>query len=70
MVLEEQWNEATKALLNVRGKLWATYNLLDHDPTGLMKVVIPERGENFYSWKWQELSERARQDNVQDVLAI
>ncbi|UEH11029.1 chromosome segregation protein SMC [Pseudomonas sp. HN8-3] len=70
MVLEEQWNEATEALLDVGGKLWATYNLLDHDPIGLMKLVIPEQGENFYSWKWQELSERARRHNVQDVVAI
>lgn len=70
MVLEEQWNEAAKALFDVGGKLWATYNLLDHDQIGLMKLVIPEQGENFHSWKWQELSERARQHNMQDLLAI
>lgn len=70
LVLEEQWNEAAKALLDVGGKLWATYNLLDHDQIGLMKLVVPEQGENFHSWKWQELSERAHQHTVQDVLAM
>ncbi len=70
MFLEEQWNEAANALFDVGGKLWATYNLLDHDQIGLMKLVIPEQGENFHSWKWQELSERARQHNMQDLLAI
>jgi chromosome segregation ATPase len=70
MVLEEQWNEAAKALFDVGGKLWATYNLLNHDQIGLMKLVVPEEGENFQSWKWDELSVRARQHTVQDVLAI
>jgi hypothetical protein len=70
MVLEEQWNEAAKALFEVGGKLWATYNLLNHDQIGLMKLVIPEQGENFHSWKWHELSERARQHTVQDVLTM
>lgn len=70
MVLEEQWNEAAKALFDVGGKLWATYNLLNHDQIGLTKLVVPEEGENFQSWKWDELSVRARQHTVQDVLAI
>ena len=70
MVLEEQWNEAAKALFEVGGKLWATYNLLNHDQIGLMKLVVPEEGENFQSWKWDELSVRARQHTVQDVLAM
>jgi hypothetical protein len=70
IVLEEQWNEAARALFEVGGKLWATYNLLEHDQIELMKLVVPEQGENFHSWKWHELSERARQHTVQAVLAI
>ncbi|WP_033051948.1 hypothetical protein [Pseudomonas sp. GM49] len=70
IVLEEQWNEAAKALFEVGGKLWTTYNLLNHDQIGLMKLVVPEQGENFHSWKWEELSERACRYTVQDVLAI
>lgn len=70
MVLEEKWNEAAQALFDVGGKLWATYNLLNHDQIGLMKLVVPEEGENFHSWKWHELSERARQHTVQDVLTM
>ena len=70
MVLEEKWNKAAEALFDVGGKLWATYNLLDHDQIGLMKLVVPEQGENFHSWKWHELSERARKHTVQDVLAM
>jgi hypothetical protein len=34
------------------------------------KMVLPEQGENFQSWKWDELSVRARQHTVQDVLAM
>ncbi len=70
MALEEQWNDAAKALLNIGGKLWATYSLLDNDQIGLMKLVVPEQGENFRSWKWQDVSERARQHTVQDLMAI
>ncbi len=70
MALEESWNEAAKALFDVGGKLWATYNLLNHDQIGLMKLVVPEEGEKFQSWKWDELSVRARQHTVQDVLAM
>jgi hypothetical protein len=33
-------------------------------------LVLPEQGENFQSWKWDELSVRARQHTVQDVLAM
>jgi len=70
MVLEEQWNEAADALFDIGGKLWASYNLLGHDQIGLMKLIVPEAGENFSSWKWHELSERARQHTVQDGLAM
>lgn len=72
MVLEEQWNKAAETLFDVGGggKLWASYNLLDHDQIGLMKLVAPEQGENFHRWNWHELPERARQHTVQDVPAI
>ncbi len=70
MALEENWNEAAQALLDAGGKLWAAYHLIDRDQVMLFKLVIPEEGENFGSWKWNELSERARQHTVQDVLAM
>jgi hypothetical protein len=70
MALEENWNEAAQALLDAGGKLWAAYRLIDRDQVMLFKLVIPEEGENFGSWNWNELSERARQHTVQDVLAM
>ena len=70
MALEENWNEAAQALLDAGGKLWAAYRLIERDQVMLFKLVIPEEGENFGSWNWNELSERARQHTVQDVLAM
>lgn len=70
MALEEKWNEAAQALLDAGGKLWASYNLLNRDQIGLFKLVIPEEGENFSNWNWNELSERSRQHTVQDVLTM
>jgi len=70
MALEEKWNEAAQALLDAGGKLWASYNLLNRDQIGLFKLVIPEEGENFSNWNWNELSERSRQYTVQDVLTM
>lgn len=70
MTLEEKWNEAAQALLDTGGKLWAAYRLIDRDQVTLFKLMIPEEGENFGSWDWSELSQRARQHTVQDVLAI
>ena len=69
-VLEEQWNEAAKALLEVGGKLWANYNLLGHDPVGLMKLAVPERGENHGQWGWHELIDRSRQYSVRDLVQL
>ena len=68
--LEEKWNEAAQTLLNVGGKLWATARLIDHDPVSLYKLVIPEQGENFDSWKWSQLADRAGQYRVQDVFTM
>ena len=68
-VLEEQWNEAAKALLETGGKLWAARNLINRDPVALMKLDIPEQGENFGSWTWQELVDRSKRHSLLDLLA-
>lgn len=68
-LLEEKWNDAAKALLDIGGKLWASYNMIDRDQIGLLKLTIPEEGEHFGSWTWRELSERAIQYTIQDVLS-
>jgi len=69
-VLEEQWNEAAKALFEVGGKLWANYRLLGLDQVGLMKLAVPEEGENFGNWTWHELSDRSRQYTARDLLQL
>lgn len=69
-VLEEKWNEAAKALFEAGGKLWANYNLLGRDQIGLMKLVVPEQGENFGRWTWEELSARSRQYRARDLLQL
>jgi hypothetical protein len=68
--LQQTWNEAAQALLDVGGKLYAAARLIGRDPVSLFKLDIPEQGENFGSWKWSDLAERASQHSVQDVLAI
>ena len=68
-VLEEQWNEAAKTLLETGGKLWAARNLISRDPVALMKLDIPEQGERFGSWTWHELADRSRQHSLLDLLA-
>ncbi|SFY19812.1 hypothetical protein SAMN03159390_04227 [Pseudomonas sp. NFACC49-2] len=69
-VLEEKWNEAAQALLDVGGKLCAARRMIDRDPVALLKLNVPEQGENFSSWAWNDLSERAVRYKVQDVLAL
>ena len=69
-VLEEKWNQAAEALLDVGGRLWASYRLIDRDQIGLMKLDLPEQGENFGSWKFGELADRSYKHTVQDVLAM
>ncbi|MFJ2332525.1 chromosome segregation protein SMC [Pseudomonas helleri] len=69
-VLEEQWNEKAKELLDVGGKLWAAYRLIDRDQINLRKLQIPEEGEQFYTWGSTDLSERSYKHTVQDVLAM
>lgn len=68
--LEEKWNEAAQVLLDVGGKLYAAAGLIGRDPTSLMKLDIPEQGENFGSWKWQDLTERGNQYRLQDLLSM
>ncbi|WP_256344084.1 MULTISPECIES: hypothetical protein [unclassified Pseudomonas] len=68
-VLEEQWNEAAKALLETGGKLWAARNLISRDSIALMKLDIPEQGEHFGSWTWRELLDRSHQHSLIDLLA-
>lgn len=69
-VLEEQWNEAAKALFEVGGKLWANYRLLGLDQINLMKLAVPEEGETFGNWTWHELSDRSRQYHARDLLQL
>lgn len=69
-VLEEKWNEAAKTLFEVGGKLWANYNLIGRDQIGLMKLAVPEQGENFGKWTWEELSARSRQYRARDLLQL
>lgn len=70
IVLEEQWNAAAIALLEVGGKLWAARRLIDRDPIALMNLKIPEQGENYGPWGWSDLSERSYQHSFEDVLAM
>ena len=68
--LEEAWNEAAQALLDVGGKLYAAARLIGRDPVSLMKLDIPEQGENFGSWRWSELADRGRQHRTRDLLSL
>jgi hypothetical protein len=64
------WADGTWCALNVGGKVWAAYRLIDLDQIGLMKLVLPEQGENFGDWKFGELANRSHRHTVQDVLAM
>jgi flagellar biosynthesis/type III secretory pathway protein FliH len=69
-VLEEKWNEAAQALLDVGGKLCAARRMIDRDPVALLKLNVPEQGENFSNWAWSDLSDRSVHYTVQDVLTL
>ncbi|QQN26441.1 coiled-coil domain-containing protein [Pseudomonas syringae group genomosp. 3] len=69
-VLEEKWNEATKTLFDVGGRLWANYNLLGIDQVSLLKLAVPQAGERVGNWTWHELSDRARNYGAQDLLHL
>lgn len=68
--LEEKWNEAAQALLEVGGRLYAATRMIQRDPVSLFNLDIPEQGENFGSWRWGDLADRASEYRVQDVLAM
>lgn len=68
--LEEKWNEAAQALLDVGGRLYAATRMIQRDPVSLFKLDIPEQGENFGSWRWGDLADRAGQYRVHNVLAM
>ncbi|MGE6446423.1 chromosome segregation protein SMC [Pseudomonas bubulae] len=69
-VLEEKWNAAAKALIEVGGKLWAVRRLIDRDPIALTNLNIPEQGENHGRWSWSDLSDLSHQHSFEDVLAM
>ena len=69
-VLEEKWNQAAQALLDVGGKLWASYRLINRDQIALMKLVLPEQGENYGAWRFEDLSDRSHKHTVHDVLMM
>lgn len=68
--LEETWNEAAQALLEVGGKLYAAARMIGRDPMSLMTLDIPEQGENFGSWRWGELADRASHHRTRDLLSM
>lgn len=68
--LQQTWNEAAQALLDVGGKLYAAARLIGRDPVSLTKLEIPEQGENFGSWRWSELADRGRQHRTRDLLSL
>ena len=70
IVLEEQWNAAALALLEVGGKLWAARRLIYRDPVAMLTLNIPGQGENYGPWGWSDLSERSHQHSFEDVLAM
>ena len=69
-VLEEKWNAAAIALLEVGGKLWAARRLINRDPIALANLKIPEQGENYGPWSWNDLSDLSHQHSFEDVLAM
>ena len=68
--LEERWNETAQALLEVGSKLYAASRMINRDPVSLLKLDIPQLGENFGSWKWGELADRSSRHRLQDLLSL
>ncbi|VVN41348.1 hypothetical protein PS663_05450 [Pseudomonas fluorescens] len=66
-VLEEQWNEKAEELLDMGGKLWASYRMIDRDQISLRKLLLPVEGERFNNWNSGDLSERSYKYTVRDV---
>ncbi|PWK44809.1 chromosome segregation protein SMC [Pseudomonas sp. OV226] len=68
--LEEEWNKAAQALLDVGGKLYAAARLIGRDPLSFMNLDIPEQGENFGSWRWGDLADRSREHRTRDLISL
>ncbi|HEX8591957.1 MAG TPA: chromosome segregation protein SMC [Pseudomonas sp.] len=68
--LEEKWNEAAQALLDVGGKLYAAARMINRDPVSLFKLDIPQQGDDFGSWRWGDLADRGSQHRKQDLLLM
>lgn len=68
--LEEKWNEAAQALLDVGGKLYAASRMINRDPVSLFTLDIPEQGEKIGSWRWSDLADRGSQHCMQDLFAM
>nr|WP_252191715.1 chromosome segregation protein SMC [Pseudomonas sp. MG-9] len=69
-VLEEQWNEQAQVLMELGGKLWNVQGMLGGEHLNLMKLVLPQEGEDFHSWTWRELLDRSGKYSVQDILSL
>ncbi len=69
-VLEEEWNDAAKVLLETGGKLWAARNLINRDPVALMSLEVPAQGENSGRWSWSELLERSHKYSLSELLIL
>jgi len=67
-VLEEKWNEAAQALLEIGGKLCAARRLISRDPVALLNLDIPEQGGNFGSWTYRELVDRSYKHSLIELL--
>jgi len=67
---EEKWNEAAQALLDVGGKLQAVQSMIGREPLALLKLNLPEQGENYSNWQWRHIADRSSDHRIQDLLSI
>ena len=44
--------------------------MLGGEHLSLMKLVLPQEGEDFHSWTWRELLDRSSKYSVQDILSL
>lgn len=59
---------AAQRLLDVGAKLCAAGSLIGYDGIALLKLDIPEQGENHGHWQLRDISQRANFD-VEGILA-
>jgi hypothetical protein len=69
-VLKEKWNQAAEALLDVGGKLWASYSLINEHQIALKRLVVPQLGEGYGDWKSFDVADRACKHTAHDVLMM